>query len=288
MNLSILIPVFNEAETIKSVISGLQNELLNLNLTNYEILVINDCSTDATAEILKTIENIKIITQPYNKGYGAALKTGAKQAVYDWLMFYDADGQHKPEYLKDFLPYTQNFDLVSGERIGYKGPWIRQPGKRFINWLVKYLFKIKINDVNCGFRLVKKHEFLRFSHLFPDGFSISTTTVFAFLKEKLNIKFVPLTINKRAGGKSMVKPRQAFVYLMLIFRLVMLFSPLRIFLPVSGFLFGVGLIYLIYDLTMVNISEGTIFILITSILIFLFGLIADQIAALRREISLKN
>lgn len=284
MNLSIIIPVFNEVETIKSVISGLQKELLNLNLTNYEILVINDCSTDATAEVLKTIANIKIITQPYNKGYGAALKFGAKNASYDWLMFYDADGQHKPEYLKDFLAHVENYDLIAGERIGYQGPWIRQPGKRFINWLVKYLFKMKINDVNCGFRLVKKHDFLRFSHLFPDGFSISTTTVFAFLREKLNVKFVPLTINKRAGGKSMVKPRQAFIYLMLVFRLVMLFSPLRIFLPVSGFLFILGSIYLVYDLTVMNISEGTIFILITSILIFLFGLIADQIAALRREV----
>lgn len=284
MNLSVIIPVFNEADTIRKVIQELKQKLNQLNLDNFEIIVINDASTDGTAQILTEIEDIKIITQPYNKGYGAALKIGAKNALYDWLIFYDADGQHKPEYIKNFLPHLENYDLVAGERINYQGPWIRQPGKKFVHWLAFYLFKQKIKDVNCGLRFVKKQHFLNLMHIFPDGFSISTTTVFAFFREKLNVKFVPVEINKRAGGKSMVKPNQAAVYLMLIFRLVMLFSPLRIFLPVSGFLFVIGFTYLIYDLSIMNISEGTIFILITSILIFLFGLVADQIAALRREL----
>ena len=284
MNLSIIVPVFNEAGTIKNVVVNLKNELGFLDLVNFEIIIINDASTDNTAQILSQIENIRIITHPYNKGYGAALKTGAREARYDWLMFYDADGQHKPEYIKKILPHLENYDLVAGERVGYQGPLIRQPGKKLVHWLAFYLFKQKINDVNCGLRFVKKNEFLKFAHILPNGFSISTTTVFAFLKEKLNVKFVPVEINKRAGGKSMVKPNQAAVYFMLIFRLVMLFSPLRIFLPVSAFFFLVGFACLIYDLTVMNISEGTIFILITSILIFLFGLMADQIAALRREL----
>lgn len=284
MNLSIIIPVFNEAETIKDVLASLKKELDILFLDNYEIILINDASTDNTGDVLSTIEGVKVVTHPYNKGYGGALKTGAKNATYEWLMFYDADGQHRAEYIKDFLPYLENHDLVAGERVGYKGPWIRQPGKKAVHWLAFYLFKQKINDVNCGLRIVKKENFLNLMHIFPDGFSISTTTVFAFLKEKMNVKFVPIEINKRAGGKSMVKPRQAFVYLMLIFRLIMLFSPLRIFLPVSGFIGLTGLIFLIYDFVLGNLSESTVFLLLTAILLFFFGLIADQIAALRREL----
>jgi len=102
MNLSIIVPVFNEAGTIKNVVVNLKNELGFLDLVNFEIIIINDASTDNTAQILSEIENTRIITHPYNKGYGAALKTGAREARYDWLMFYDADGQHKPEYIKKF------------------------------------------------------------------------------------------------------------------------------------------------------------------------------------------
>jgi len=284
MNLSIIIPVFNEAETIKKVIDDLKQELSQLNLADFEIIVINDASTDDTEKILTEIENIKVIIHPYNKGYGAALKTGARNAKFDWLLFYDADGQHKPEYLKNFLVHLENYDLVAGERIGYQGPWIRQPGKKIVHWMAFYLFGQKIKDVNCGLRFVKKNEFLKFVHILPDGFSCSTTTVFAFFKEKLNVKFVPVEINKRLGGKSLVKPKQAAVYFMLIFRLVMLFSPLRIFLPVSGFLFIGGAGLLIYDFIKLTLNIRTVFVFLTAILIFFFGLMADQIAALRREL----
>jgi glycosyltransferase involved in cell wall biosynthesis len=288
--ISIIIPCYNEQENIKNVISNLKNELEILNLENYEIIVINDASTDNSLEILKEINDIKIINQTYNKGYGAGLKTGAREAKNEWLLFFDADGQHNPKYIKKFIEILekQDFDLLAGKRIGYQGPWIRQPGKKLIHWLAKYLLGKDIKDFNCGFRLIKKENFLRFAHLYPDGFSCSTTTIFAFYKEKLNVKFVPIEINKRQGGKSMVQAHDAVTYLMLILRLITLFSPLRIFFPVSLILGLVGLGYLIYDLFwMFNVSEGTIFILITSILIFFFGLIADQISALRREINRK-
>ncbi len=284
MKLSIIVPTYNEEAAILSVISGLKEELNNLGL-EYEIIVVDDASSDKTADILRTINEIKIIHHPYNKGQGASLKTGARNAIYDWLLFFDSDGQHKTEYIKEMLNYANDFDLIAGERVGYQGPWIRQPGKKIIHWLAKYLLRQNVMDFNCGLRLIKKDKFLKFVHILPDGFSCSTTTIFAFLKEKLNIKFVPVEINKRDGGKSLVKPAEAVIYFMLIFRLIMLFSPLRVFFPVSLFLFLIGFAYLIYDLTVMNISEGTIFILLTSILIFFFGLIADQIAALRREIN---
>lgn len=285
-NISIVIPVYNEAPGVLNVITSLKNELASLGLNNYEIIAVNDASKDNSKNILESIFGIKIINQPYNKGYGACLKTGARQAKYDWLLFFDADGQHQPEYIREMLKYTDEYDLIAGERVGYQGPWLRQPGKKFIHWLAFYLLGQKVKDFNCGLRLIKKKEFLRFAHILPDGFSCSTTTIFAFLKEKLNLKFVPVKINKRQGGKSLIRPKEAIIYLMLILRLIMLFSPLRIFFPVSLILVLFGLGYLIYDLFwMFNVSEGTIFILITSILVFFFGLMADQISALRREIN---
>lgn len=283
-SLSIIIPAYNEAETIGKTIEGLKNATSSLPL-NFEIIVVNDASTDNTSDILKNIANIKIIVQPYNKGYGAALKTGAKAAQSEWLMFFDADGQHRPEYIKEMIPFMDNFDLISGERISYQGPWLRQPGKKLIHLLALYLLNKKIADFNCGLRLIKKNEFLRFSHILPNGFSCSTTSLFAFMKEGLNVKFIPIQIDKRGGGKSMVKPKEFFTYLILVMRLTMLFSPLRFFLPISLILGMTGLVMIITGLIMNNIAKSTILVVLSAIIIFFFGLLADQIAALRREIN---
>lgn len=285
MKLSVIVPVYNEADVIENVLANLKKELAVLNLEAYEIMVVNDCSTDATLEKISRITEIKIINQPYNKGNGAALKIGARQAQFDWILTFDADGQHRPEDIGKLLKYTDNFDLISGERNGYQGPWARQPGKKLIHWLARYLLKAKIKDFNCGLRLIKKEPFLRFVHLYPDGFSCSTTTIFAFLKEKLNIKFVPIEIMPRQGGKSMVGPKEAVTYFMLIVRLIMLFSPLRIFFPASVILFLIGLVLFIYDLTLSNLSDSTVLVLVASLIIFFFGLMADQLAAVRRELN---
>lgn len=286
--LSIIIPAYNEAESLESVIAGLKQELTKLVLENYEIIVVNDGSTDKTVEILMQIEGIKVKSHPYNKGYGAALKTGAVAARFNWLLFFDAEGQHRPEYIKELLKYATGFDLIAGERLGYQGPWLRQPAKKVIHALAFYLFGQKVKDLNCGLRLIKKDQFLRFSHILPDGFSCSTTTVFTFFKEKLNVKFVPVIINKRGAGKSLVRPRQAFIYFLLILRLLMLFSPLRAFLPLSVVLFALALVIFLYDIFLIHgFHNMTISLLLfSSLMIFFFGLLADQVAALRREIRL--
>ena len=282
--ISIIIPAYNEADSIIKTITDLKENIEKLPFT-FEIIVVDDASTDQTPALIKDMPGLKIITQPYNKGYGAALKSGAKVAQSDWLLFFDADGQHKPQYISTMLPYMDRFDLISGQRVGYQGPLIRQPGKKAIHLLAIFLLGRKISDFNCGLRLIKKEHFLRFSHILPNGFSCSTTIIFAFYKEKLDIKFVPIQIEKRGGGKSMVKPKEAFIYFMLIIRLIILFSPLRFFLPISLLLFVFGAGLFIYDASLQGrISVSTVLILITSILIFFFGLIADQIAAIRREI----
>ncbi len=286
-SLSIIIPAYNEEKAIAQTIEGLKKELNKLDL-ECEIIVVNDASTDKTKEILEKIKGIKIINHPENRGYGASLKAGILNAKFENLLFFDADGQHKPEYIKELLKYSDEFDMVSGQREGYKGPLIRQPGKKILLWLANYLSQQKIPDLNCGLRLVKKDKILKFLHLLCDGLSFSTTTTLLFINENLPIKYIPVTINKRNEGKSTVKPKHALDTLIFILRTVMLTEPLRVFLPVSIFLFILSVVLLIQNLIYENISDITILLAISAILIFFFGLIADQISALRKEIKHKD
>jgi len=286
INLSIIVPVFNEKQAIVTVVENLKT-YFETHQVNHEIIVIDDGSQDGTADILEQITDIRTIHHPYNKGYGASLKTGATNARHDWLLFFDGDGQHKTEDIAKLIEHADRYDMVIGARQGYKGPIFRQPGKKILHWVANYLAEKKIPDLNSGFRLVKKEYFLKYQHIFPDGFSLSTTSTLAFFKEGHNIKYVPISINKRVG-KSTVGTYDGFKTLMLILRLIMLFSPLKIFLPLSMLGFLVSAIWAIHDLIISHlgyISKSSGFIFVASLLIFLVGLLADQIAAIRREIK---
>ena len=285
INLSIIIPAYNEEQVIESVLSNLKN-YLNKKIINYEIIVINDGSTDRTKERINKISNIKLVNHPYNKGYGASIKTGVKNTQYDWILLFDSDGQHRPEDINNLLNYIKDYDMIIGARVGYQGPIIRQPGKKILHWTANYLVQKKMPDLNSGLRLIKKDLFLRFLHILPNGFSLSTTITLAFFKEGLNVKYIPIKINKRKG-KSSVTIKDGFETLMLILRTIILFSPLRIFLPVSFFFFFLSLVTFILDIMFyskeLNISDTTILFFISSLFFFFFGLLTDQISAIRRE-----
>ncbi|MBL7148211.1 MAG: glycosyltransferase family 2 protein [Nanoarchaeota archaeon] len=284
MTFSIVIPVYNEEEGIKETLTRLNNYLQNKNFET-EVIVVNDGSTDRTKEILDNIENIKLINHPYNKGYGASLKTGVKNAQYDWVLLYDGDSQHTPEYIEELIKHSNNYDMVVGAREGYKGPLLRQPGKKLLIWTANYLVQKKIPDLNSGLRLIKKNLFLKYAHIFPNGFSLTTTITLVFFKEGLNIKYIPIKINKR-DGKSTIRPIHGLEALMIIFRTITLFSPLRIFLPVSFLFFILSLITSIFQsisMKELNISDATILLFVFSLFLFFFGLLADQISAIRRE-----
>lgn len=287
MKLSIIIPVYNEEKALAEIINNLKQELGKLDLGDYEIIVVNDASTDETKRILEKIEGIKIINHPVNKGYGASLKTGIREAKFNNLLFFDSDGQHKPEYISEMMKHIDNFDLISGAREGYRGPLIRQPGKKILHWLANYLSQQKIPDLNCGFRIVKKDKISKFLHLLCDGLSFSTTTLLLFATEGHNIKYIPITINKRVGGKSTVRPRHAIDTLIFILRTILLSAPLRVFLPVSIILFVATLVSAIYDIFFrpLNLTDQTIILFVSFLFIFFFGLLADQMAAVRKEIK---
>jgi len=286
LGLSIIVPVFNEEKIIGEVIGNIKDELGKLGV-EYELIVINDGSTDASQDILSHIGGIKLINNSRNKGYGASLKIGVAASKYDWVMFFDGDGQHKTEYIGEFLKYADRYDMIAGARYGYKGPLLRQPGKRILQLVANYLAGEKIPDLNCGLRLMKKIHFLEYKHIFPDGFSLSTTSTLAFFKEGLDIKYVPVTIKKRCG-KSTVKVSDGLKTSLLIIRLIMLFSPLKIFLPIAFIGFVISVSIIINDLVVSHftlISKSAGFLFTASLLVFLFGLLADQVAAIRREMK---
>jgi len=285
MDLTIIIPAFNESQGIKQVLQDLITAIREQHI-DAPIIVINDGSTDDTQHQAESVEGVQVINHPYNKGYGAAVKTGIHAAKTEWVLTYDADGQHTPEHISILLPkLNKDYDMVVGKREGYKGPWIRQPGKKLIGMVARYLTETKIPDYNSGLRAFRRSTVRKYLHLFPSGFSISTTSTVCFLKERLNVCWVPIHINNRTG-KSTVRPRDAVKTLMLILRLIMLFSPLRIFLPASLICGCITITLLAYELGVNgNISDAGVAFLTLTGLLFFFGLIADQISGLRREIG---
>lgn len=281
---SIIIPAFNEAHVIGRVLLDLRLALEQKGLL-FEIIVVNDGSSDATAEEADNA-GARVISHPYNKGYGAAIKTGVKEARYNWLGFYDADGQHTPDTFISLLPFMANYDMVVGAREGYKGPAIRQPGKRLLQWIASYLSNIKIPDINSGLRLVKKELYLRFAHLFPPQYGWTTAITLAALKDNYSVKYMPIAIRPRQGGKSMVRVSDALRMFMLILRIILLFSPLRVFMPLALASFVVGTGFATGELIFTGkIGKVEIIFFTAGLFFFFFGLLMDQVSALRREVK---
>ena len=285
---SIVVPVFNEQEAIEKVLKTLHQFLSAHLKERWEIVVVNDGSTDKTKQILDSLNlsQLRVYDQPYNKGYGAALKTGTGQAKGEFVAFYDGDGQHKPEELLKLLSHVEKYDMVVGSRNGYNGPAWRRPGKKLLGALANYLVNFKIPDLNSGLRVLRKTYFHRFEHLYPNGFSLSTTITLAFLKQGYGVKYIPINVEKRAG-KSSVCVNDGFKAIMLAIRMTMLFSPFKVFFPTALLLFVLGIGSLLFDVFVsYNIGDTSLLFIISAIIIFFFGLLADQVSAMRRELKL--
>jgi glycosyltransferase involved in cell wall biosynthesis len=278
---SIIIPVFNEEAGIENTI----NRLLSVS-SNYEweIIAVNDSSTDNSRAILNRFHQIRILDHSTNRGYGAALKTGIKAASSDIIVMFDADGQHNPSDIPSLLDKINHADMVSGWRSkDSANDWIRKPGKYILKKVADILVENKIPDLNCGLRAIKRELILNMLDLLPDGFSFSTTSIIAFYKLGYNVAYVPITTGPRIGQSTVKQVKHGPQVIMLIIRLITLFSPLRIFLNVASGLFLVGIIYQVEEIARRgwHIVNGALLLIIAALLVFLFGLIADQISELR-------
>ncbi|MCX6175432.1 MAG: glycosyltransferase family 2 protein [Ignavibacteriales bacterium] len=286
-NLTVIIPVYNEETAIEKTLMELT---IYSEKNNWEVLVVNDGSTDNTKNILNSIYSIKVIYHPYNKGYGAALKAGIKNATTDLICFYDADGQHNPNDVEQLILNLDNYDMLVGERQkdSHK-EWVRRPGKWLLSKVANFLTGRKIPDLNSGLRLVKRNVILKLLHLFPDGFSFSTTSTIAFLNLGLNVGYYPIKTNKRIGKSSVRQLKHGSNVLLLILRLIILFNPLKVFVPISFLIFMLGIIYeVMQGIVMIEsgherLIPGAFFLMITGILIFFFGLVVDQVSEMRKH-----
>lgn len=284
--LSIIIPAYNEEDSILSVLNDIKKVLEKTDIF-YEIIVVNDGSTDNTKTLLesKIESNIILLNHPYKKGYGFSLKDGVKKAQGDFVLFIDADGQQYPEDILELIKYTDEYDMIVGARTNITS-LPRAAAKKILSLFANYLADYKIPDLNSGFRAVRKNIVMQFIHLLPDSFSFSSTLTLACIKENCSLKYVPIKEKFRKTGKSTINPiKDTARFMMLILRLTVLFSPFRVFLPISLTLFVLSLISLSYDLWHLNITDVTILLFLSSIMIFFFGLLADQVAAIRRRIG---
>ena len=277
--ISAIIPAYNEENGIAQVISELSVVLSKLDIT-FEIIVVNDGSTDRTGEIVKDLE-VTLLDHPVNRGYGASLKDGIREAQYDDVLILDADGTYPQDAIPALIAEADRYDMVVGSRTG--GSVAIPPHRRFPKWLLKkmadYLVGMKIPDLNSGLRIFKKSLALKFFNILPNGFSFTTTITVALLSNNYRVKYIPINYNKRTG-KSKFRPIQdTFNLLNLILRTSLYFNPLKIFIPFSLILFLLAILVFIFSkfFTPQVMDITVIVITMTAVQIMALGLIADLI-----------
>ncbi len=285
---SVIVPAFNEAETIEEFLKKLQMTLTGIDKP-YEIIVIDDGSTDKTYSIANNISEIKTIKHPYNKGNGSAVKTGIMNAQGEKLVIIDADGQHDPKHIPEMLRLLDEYDLVVGARESF-GVGRRGFGNYFVSKLASYLSGIKIPDLTCGFRAFKKEKMLEFIDLLPNGFSLPSTSTLAFATSGYNVKFIQINAHVRQGGESSIKiTKDGMKFIILIVRMVSLFKPLKVFVPISILLFFISFLWSLRTLSSTGgLSPAVAMVFLSGIFTLLFGLLADQMAEIRLSIGKIN
>ena len=255
-------------------------------MQGFEVLVVDDGSTDQTAAQAQAAgDQVQVIQHPYNLGNGAAIKTGIRHAQGDVLVLMDADGQHQPEDLLGLLEDCRRFDMVVGTRSRKdQAGWHRYVANSIYNQFASYVTGRQVGDLTSGFRAVKREVARRFIGLLPNGYSYPTTITLSLMRAGYSVSYMPIETQIRKG-KSKINPmRDGTKFLLVIMKICMLFAPLKIFLPVSLYLFLMGIGYYGYTfITQHRFTNMSMLLFTTSVMVFMMGLIAEQIAQIRFE-----
>jgi glycosyltransferase involved in cell wall biosynthesis len=275
----VIVPAFHEAGGIADVVSALRAAG-----PWHEIIVVDDGSGDDTGERARAA-GATVVRHPYNKGNGAAVKTGLRRATGAHVLIVDGDGQHSPADARRLIERLGEFDLVVGARVGATQATIgRRAGNAALNSLATYLTGRRIPDLTSGFRAAKREVLAEFLHLIPNGFSTPTTTTLACLKAGYSVGFVPIAARQRHGRSKIKFARDGAKFFLIIVKIVTFFSPLRVFLPVSLVSFTLGALYAAWTIaTQSHVTNSSVLLIVVSVVIFLMGLVSEQIASLRFE-----
>lgn len=289
---SIVVPVYNEQDSVHATIAEILQTMDKSSLT-YEIIVVDDGSTDNTSQEIQNYcqatavdaescdLKVRLLSHPFNRGYGAALKTGINKASYDYIVITDGDSTYPNEMIPELVGGISKADMVVGTRVGNnaKIPLIRKPAKWMLGKLANYLVDFKIPDLNSGLRVMKKDIVLKYENILPNGFSFTTTITLAMLTNGNVVKYVPINYRKRSG-KSKIRPiKDTLNFVQLIIRTVLYFSPLKIFIPMSVFLVisAFVLSFASWSITGRIMDVGSGILLMTAVMVMAIGMLADLI-----------
>jgi len=276
-SVTVVIPAKNEASSI-----GLVVEKILLFQAVGSVIVVDDGSTDNTAKLAREA-GARVISHPYSKGNGAAIKTGAREAISDVIVFMDADGQHPPEEIPRLLELLdEGYDMVVGARSAKSQASLsRWAANGIYNKLASWMVGHRVKDLTSGFRAVKRQLFVEFLHLLPNGFSYPTTSTMAFFRAGYSVKYLSFTAKQREGKSHIKLHKDGLRFLIIIFKIGTLYAPLKIFLPMAVLQMFIGLAYYLYSYSLFGrLSLVTIFLLTSGVTVFLIGLVSEQITQL--------
>ncbi len=279
MNVSVVIPAHNEEQALGALIIGIRQQV-----PDAEIIVVDDGSTDATAETARSA-GARVIPHPYKIGNGAAVKTGLRHASGDTIVLMDGDGQHDPADIPAMLQLSGQYDMIVGARSARSHANIfRRLANMFYNFLASYVTKFAIKDLTSGFRVLRKDIVLRYLCLLPNTFSYPTTITLAFLRSGRSIFYIPITAHPRIGTSKIRILHDGFVFLLIIIKITTLYSPLHVFLPLSALLFLMGSANYLYRYILENrFTNMSAMCILSALMIFLMGLISEQITQMRYD-----
>ena len=278
MKISVILPAKNEAEGLRRTFPALARVL-----PEAEIIVVDDGSTDETVEVARAA-GVRVLSSPYSMGNGAAIKRGARAAQGEVLVFMDADGQHDPEAIPELVErLNDGFDMVVGARDSTGQASIgRSLANGMYNRLASWVTGHRVRDLTSGFRAVRATQFREFLHLLPNGFSYPTTSTMAFFRSGYPVTYVPATVSRRVGNSSHIRPlRDGLRFLLIIFKIATLYSPMKLFLPTALGFFLTGVGYYAYTfMVMGRFTNMSTLLFSASVIVFLIGLVSEQITGL--------